>query len=256
MDRLLIPREHGAYAQLGFPLLSGLVLGDPGAASWLFTGAAILLFVASESLVILLGTRGKRAQQELAASARSQLAILGATGGLAGLAALWLAAPAVRWLALVPALLAFVLLPAVLSGRLKTLSGEITAAAAFSAMHLPVAAAGAVEGPQLWAPPVLWFVVTVTATLSVHAIKSRVTGASPWVVMVANWGARAALLAALVAWAWLPQARFAAQAAFIPLVAVVVVNRMALSPRKLKYLGWSLVAANALAVAMLAASSD
>ena len=35
MSRHLFPREHGAYAELGFPLLSGLVLASPGAASWL-----------------------------------------------------------------------------------------------------------------------------------------------------------------------------------------------------------------------------
>ena len=252
MNKHLVPREHGAYAELGFPLLSGLVLGSPGAASWLFVAAAILLFVANEPLVVLLGARGKRLQQELAAPARRQLAILGGLGTAAGLAGLWLAPPAARWLAWVPAIIAIGLVPVVLSKNLKTLPGEVVAGAAFSAMHLPVAAAGGVGGVALWGPSVMWFVVTVTATLAVHAIKSRVTGAAPWVVPAATWGARAALLAALATWVWVPVWRGVALAACLPLAGMVVVNRLALSPRKLKHVGWAVVAANALAVTLLA----
>jgi len=255
MQKHLLPREHGAYAELGFPLLSGLVLGSPGAAAWLFVAAAILLFVANEPLVVLLGARGKRAQQGLAVPARRQLAILGGLGVAAGLAALWLAHPGARWLALVPAAIACGLVPVVLSRNLKTLPGEVIATAAFSAMHLPVAAAAGVDGVLLWGPPVMWFIVTVTATLAVHAIKSRVTGAAPWVVPAATWAARLALLAALAASVWMPGWRIVALAACLPLAGVVVVNRLALSPRKLRHVGWAVVAANALAVTLLASGA-
>lgn len=252
MSKPLLPREHGAYAELGFPLLSGLVLGSPGLASALFVAAAILLFLANEPLVVLLGARGRRAQQELAVPARGQLAILGGLGVAAGLAA-WVLAPApARWLALVPAALASMLAPVVLSKNLKTLPGEFGAAAAFSAMHLPVAAAGGVTGVTLWGPALLWFVVTVTATLAVHAIKSRVAGATPWVGPAATWAGRLALLGALAASVWLPDWRTVALAACVPLAGVVVVNRLAPSPRKLKQVGWAVVAGNALAVTLLA----
>lgn len=252
MNKHLLPREHGAYAELGFPLLSGLILGSPGAAAWLFVAAAVLLFLANEPLVVLLGVRGKRAQQEFAAGARRSLALLGGLGIAAGLAALWLAPAQARALALVPAVLALGLVPVVLSKNLKTLPGEVVAGAAFSAMHLPVAAAAAVSGSALWGPPVLWFAVTVSATLAVHAIKSRVTGATPWVVPAATWTARLALLGALAAWVWVPGWRTVALAACLPLAGVVAVNRLALSPRKLKHVGWAVVAANALAVTVLA----
>ena len=252
MSKHLIPREHGAYAELGFPLLSGLVLGSPGGASWGFAAAAIFLFVANEPLLVLLGGRGKRPQQDLAVPARRQLTLMGGLGVAAGLAALWLAPPLARWLALVPAVLAAGLVPVVLSRNLKTLPGEVVAGAAFSAMHLPVAAAGGVGGVALWGPPVLWFVVTVSATLAVHAIKSRVTGAAPWVVPASTWVARLALLAALATWVWVPDWRTVALAACLPLAGIVVVNRLALSPRKLRQVGWAVVAANALAVTLLA----
>lgn len=252
MNKHLVPREHGAYAELGFPLLSGLVLGSPGAASWLFVAAAMFLFIANEPLVVLLGVRGKRLQQELAAPARRLLALLGALGAISGFAALALASPATRWIALVPAVIAVGLVPVVLSKNLKTLSGEFVAAAAFSAMHLPVAAAGGVTGLLLWGTPVMWFVTTVVATLAVHAIKSRVTGAMPGVVPAATWSARLALMVALAVWAWVPEWRSVALATCLPLAGVVVVNRLTLSPRKLKQVGWTVVAANALALTLLA----
>jgi hypothetical protein len=253
MNGHLLPREHGAYAELGFPLLSGLVLASPGASSWLLVAAAVLFFLANEPLLVMLGGRGRRAREELGGAARTQLLALGGLGAAAGIAALWLAPPAARWLALVPAGFAACVVPLVLSKRLKTLGGEVLAGAAFSAMHLPVAASGGATGENLWAPPVMWFVVTAVATLSVHSIKARVTGASPWVVPAAARAARLALLAALAVSWWLPGARFVALAACLPLAGVVVVNRLALSPRKLKQVGWTLVAANALAVTLLAA---
>jgi hypothetical protein len=236
---------------LGFPLLSGLMLGSPGAASWLFAAAAILLFVAHEPLVVLLGLRGKRLQQELAGAARLRLAIVGGFGAAAGLVAMWLAPPAARWLSLVPAFLAAGLVPAVLAKNLKTVPGELAAAAAFSTMHLPVAASGGVAGVALWGPPVMWFAVAVAVTLVAHAIKSRVTGATPWVPLAAAWVTPICLLAALAMGLGVPDWRIVAFAACVPLAGTVVLHFLALSPRKLKQVGWTVVAANALALTLL-----
>lgn len=252
MNKHLLPREHGAYAELGFPLLTGLVLGTPTWPAWLFVAAALLFFFANEPLVILAGARGKRLQAELAAPAKARLLLLGSLGAACGLAALWLAPASARWLALVPAALAAGLAPVVLAKNLKTLPGEFIAAAAFSSMVLPVAASGGVSGIALWGPALMWFVTTLVATLSVHAIKSRVTGAAPWVVPAATWSARLALLLALAAVAWLPAWRTVALAACLPLAGVIAVNHLALSPKKLKQVGWALVVANSLALTVLA----
>jgi hypothetical protein len=254
MNKHLIPREHGAYAQLGFPMLSGLLLGSPGVASWLFVAAAALLFVANEPLVVLLGARGKRLQQELGGAARRHLAVLGSLGVLAGLAALWLASPQARALALVPAAMALGLLPVVLGKRLKSLSGEMVAAGAFSAMHLPVAAAGGVAGVLLWGPAAMWFVTTVVATLCVHAIKARVTGAARWTIPASAWAGFLSLGAGAAMAALVPDWRAIALAACLPLAGVVVINRLAPSPKRLKHVGWTVVAANALAVTLLTLS--
>ena len=252
MDTRLLPREHGAYAQLGFPLLSGLLLGSPGSSSLFFAAAAILLFLANEPLVLLLGVRGKRLQQELAVPAYRHLALRAVLGAAAGLAALWFAPPAARWLALVPAAFAGALVPVVLAKKLKTLPGEVVAATAFAAVHLPIAAAGGVTGTLLWGPPVMWFAVTVVATLCVHAIKARSMGRAPWVIPAAAWTARLALLGALAILALLPDWRTVALAACLPLAGVVVLNQLAPSPKRLKQVGWTLTAANALALTLLA----
>lgn len=251
MNKHLIPREHGAYAELGFPLLSGLLVASPGWASFLFVAAAMLFFFANESVVVLVGARGKRLQEEQGPAARRLLARLGALGTLAGLAA-WILAPvSARWFALVPAAFALCLVPAVLSKNLKSLGGEAIAAAAFSSMHLPVAAAGGAEGALLWGPPVMWFATTMVATFAVHAIKSRVTGVKPWVVPVSAFAAPLALASALaLAWS-LPAFRAVAFAACLPLAGVLVLDRLALSPKKLKQVGWTVVAANALAITVL-----
>jgi hypothetical protein len=252
MNKHLIPREHGAYAQLGFPLLSGLVLSSPGASSWLFVLAAILLFLANEPAVVLAGARGKRLQEEMGLAARRQLALLATMGAAAGIAAMMLAPVIARWLALVPAAFALCLVPAVLSKRLKTLPGEALAAAAFSAMHLPVAAAGGASGELLWGPPVMWFATTMVATFAVHAIKARVTGLNGWVVPFAVWSAPVALAVALCAAWYFPGFRAVCLASCLPLAGVLAVNGLAPGPKRLKQVGWAVVAANALAVTVLA----
>jgi len=255
MDARLYPREHGAYAQLGFPLLGALVLGSPGAGSLLFAAAAILLFLANEPLVVLLGMRGQRLREELRIRARLALGLRGALGTAAGIAALWLAPTDACWLVLVPVVLVMGLVPIVLSKALKSLPGEFVAAAAFASMHLPVAAAGGVAGTLLWSPPAMWFVVFAVATLCVHGIKSRITGRRAWTIPAAPWAARIALFLALVLSAFVPHWRPAALAALLPLGAVLLLARLAPSTRRLKQVGWSLVAANALALAVLAAAS-
>lgn len=45
--RSLLPREHGAYAELLFPLLTGLALGRPRPAAVGFALAAVLFFLSA-----------------------------------------------------------------------------------------------------------------------------------------------------------------------------------------------------------------
>ncbi len=54
----LLPREHGAYAQLGFPLVTALALGDLGVAPLLLVVGIIAVFLVHEPVMVLSGGRG------------------------------------------------------------------------------------------------------------------------------------------------------------------------------------------------------
>ena len=59
----LLPKEHGAYAELAFPLITGLALAVPSLSALALGGAAVLLFLLNEPVAILLGARGKRLKE-------------------------------------------------------------------------------------------------------------------------------------------------------------------------------------------------
>ena len=59
----LLPKEHGAYAELSFPLVTGLALGEPNLASFSLGLAAVLFFLANEPVAVLLGARGEAPQR-------------------------------------------------------------------------------------------------------------------------------------------------------------------------------------------------
>ena len=247
-----MPREHGAYAQLAFPLLSGLILGAPPWPGYALAAAAVLLFLAYEPLVVLLGVRGARLQQEESAAARRQLPVLAAAGLiLAGAALLGLPAPA-RLLVLVPLAAAGLLLPLVPTRRVKTLAGETLVAAALSSMHLPIAAAGGAQGVRLWGPPLVWFAGFFLATLAVHAIKARQKQRDRWLPVTAVGAAAAGLALAVALFLAVPSLRLLAVALALPIAAVLAVNLKRVHPRQLKRVGWTLVAADSATLVLLA----
>ncbi|MBE7450030.1 MAG: YwiC-like family protein [Kofleriaceae bacterium] len=90
MGRSLLPREHGAYGQLGVPLVAALASGRPGVTAVGLAVAAVAAFLASEPARVLAGHRGARARTEQRAHALVRLALLaalaalGASGALAG----------------------------------------------------------------------------------------------------------------------------------------------------------------------------
>ncbi|MDP2875112.1 MAG: YwiC-like family protein, partial [Holophaga sp.] len=54
----MMPREHGAYAQLGVSLLASLFLVPASPRAWGQALATTLVFLASEPLLVLMGRRG------------------------------------------------------------------------------------------------------------------------------------------------------------------------------------------------------
>ncbi|NIM51462.1 MAG: hypothetical protein GTN78_04310 [Gemmatimonadales bacterium] len=254
--RSLLPREYGAYAELLFPLTTGLALGRPTAAAVLFAAAAVAWFLMHEPFAVLTGVRGARAREILSARARARLRMLLGGGAVAGLAAVLFADPDARLAVLVPISCGVALAPAVLRGRQKTLGAEIVLIAALSGMVLPVGLAGGVEWSLAWLAAAVWFVSFVLGTVTVHGIKAahKQTFGTRWtpyvpVVLAPMLVAIAALAAAAGA---VPPAIVAA---LLPSsVVAVVFSVLRVHPRRLRIVGWSLVTGNVVTLVILLAA--
>lgn len=247
------PREHGAYAQLGFPLWTGLLMagGDPGAVA--FALAAVALFLAHEPLAVRTGMRGARLQRERGDPARRR--ILGLAGvALAGLvAAVWLAPPR-AWLgALLPAGFVLLLLPTLGTKRMKSVPAEIIAALAFSSSVVPLALAGdGVTFREAGLAAIVWLGAILPAIYTVHAIKAalRRRPEERWALRAAPASA-VAVLALFVAGALLiPDAR-ELLAVLPPALAALPLSLRPPHPRHLKRVGWAMVTADALTLLLL-----
>jgi hypothetical protein len=251
----LWPREHGAYAQLGFPLLSGLIYagGEPGAVA--FAAVAVCHFFAHEPLAVLTGMRGARLKKELEESAWVRLVMLAVLSGVALLGA-FLFSPARAWLgAALPAALGLMLVPLFLSRRIKTVAGELLVAAASAAALLPVALAGGTPDAVAIIAASVWFAASAPAVVAVHAIKaaSKPGAGNGWLIPAAPVLAALVLVAAIsTAFLFPPPARLVLAALPVPIV-VLALTVLRPHPRHLKRIGWALVAANSLTLVFLLA---
>jgi hypothetical protein len=252
-SRAILPREYGAYAELGFPLLTAVIGGGATAAGLAFALAVIAWFLVREPLAVLNGVRGARLEASLGRPARRAAVVLGAVGAIASAAGLRLAPPPARLAALVPGICAALLAPALLRGRPKTLGAEILVAFALSSMILPIGRAGTMEHAAAVGAAAVWAACFVLATLGVHAIKARAKpdlGAAwtRWatpvlaLVIVAGGllGAGVGALPTTIGLAVLPTA-----------LVVLAAGALGTHPRHLKRVGWSLVAANAVTLTLV-----
>jgi hypothetical protein len=197
--RSLWPREHGAYIQLGAPLVASLIATSPEGSAFAVALGAMLAFLASEPLRVLLGDRGPRMQVHAGPRARRRLALLGTiavvAGGLglafgprASLASTALIAPPIALLVI-----------AARRRTLDTLGGELVAAVALCGAGVPVAVAGGMaigDALVMWGAWSLAYVLTVIAVHHViahHRDASAPSNARRWTVLVC------AVLAALIA---------------------------------------------------------
>lgn len=251
--RTILPREYGAYAELGFPLLTAFLLGGVSAAGLGFATAVLAWFLVREPLAVLNGVRGRRLEASFGRPARRAAWLLGLLGAAGAGAGLLLAPPVARAWALVPGACAAVLAPALLRGRPKTLGAEVVVAVALATMILPIALSGGARLPAALLASGVWAAGFVLATLAVHAIKARVKPelGAPW----ARWAAP--VLAGAVAGAGLAGAAagrwpWAGGAAVLPSVVLVLAALWAdTHPRHLKRVGWSLVGANLVTLGLL-----
>jgi len=249
-QRPLVPKEHGAYFQLGVPLVTALAMGRPTGPACLFALAAMAAFLCHESLLILIGGRGTRARREEGRRAARWMAVLGTLAVACGAAA---------WVATAPLGLSFIpLFPLGMTAVVgvlialrieKTMMGQVLVGAALSSAALPVAWAAGVDPLCVVTVWIAWIIIAGVQTYAVHSIipsKKEQVSALPRVAFIAL------ILAAVVAVAWWWP--WAALAIGPTIVLALVWTAMPPDPRRLRRIGWSLAAATLAASAILVVS--
>jgi len=249
----LLPREHGAYAGLAFPLITALSLGGPIAVQLLWVVGCIAVFFAHEPLLIMLGERGRRSHSALGSRARRSacgLAVLAITTGGLGW---WLAPPAARAALILPLALGGILLRLILTHRERSLPGELLACLTLSSVVIPIALAGGTSARAAIIAGAVWVAVSASATLTVRAAIARVKQAAHHRRLAdaaIAFGAAALFGSFLLIRAnILP---LLAGAAIYPVVLLAVVFRyVQVHPRHLRAMGWSLVGSNVITLIAL-----
>lgn len=164
----MIPREHGAYAELLFPMVSVFLGGSPTAATWLMAVAAGACFLANEPLLVLFGGRGSRARRERGARARRTLLAFGIVALAAGLLAVWQAPPSARLAVALPSLMGAGVGWMAIRGRERSRFGETLAAATLSSIALPLGLTAGLSVGTALAVTLVWLVVALLATAAVQ----------------------------------------------------------------------------------------
>jgi len=248
-QRSLLPREHGAYAELLFPLVTALFLGRPTLAGVLLALGIVAAFLLHEPVLVLLGRRGSQARENHGDRARRRLLILSTFTCVGSVAGLWMAGPEARWA------FAALLLPAALLGLLvatkreKNVFGESLVALVLSGAAMPVALSCGVGVRATLGVAAIWTMVFLLGTATVHSIfaRSRNGTRRPWFVVSCT---DLLLIAACIAFfvGGGPRWILAPIPAAVVSLAILGFN---LSPRRLKVLGWALVGSNLVTLMIL-----
>lgn len=235
---MLLPREHGTYGEIAFPLITALVLGSWNLAVWGLVLVAVGGYLAHEGFLVLTGGRGPRARREQRQAAVMSVATFGAialSGASFSLSALtpdaWIGALAASGLSMVAVASALI-------GREHTLPGELLAAIALPAWGVPVALQGGVPWFTALTAWGVWSLGYAAATFVVHVVIRRTKGQS---VSAALAGTVACAVAGpIVSLAAIPLSVAALTLAWLPVTA-----------KRLRHVGWTVIAASVLTLIWL-----
>jgi hypothetical protein len=252
----MFPKEHGAYGQLGFPLLTALFVAGASITSVLIASAAVAGFLAHEPLLVLTGHRGLRAKREHHASAIVWLVVTGGAVLLCGTAAAYRAPADARWSFAFPLVPAVLLIAALALDREKTAVGELLVTVAFSFLAIPICIIGGAGAAAAFAIALVFAIHFGAATLSVRTIILKVRGGgNPHAtratrqLLVAFVVITVGTMSALVVRGTLPMASLLA---ILPGVAVALaIGVTQPSPARLRTIGWTLVATSVAVAAIL-----
>ena len=250
--RLLVPKEHGTYGELLFPLATALGVGGASVAGVTVALAALLGYLAHESFAVLVGLRGARARRE---QGRAALASVGWLGGAAALSCgvgLLVAPPEVRWAVLAAAVLSLGIVALAWTGRERTTIGEIGVAVALASWSVPVALAGSATWLTSLACAAIWSAIFAAGTFAVRAVIARTRRQSMVSPVLGSVGVSAG---AIVAAAWLVRQGVLPAGVLLALLPTTLVVFGLCVPRvtaqQLRRVGWTLVSASAMTLLAL-----
>jgi hypothetical protein len=250
-QRKMVPREHGAYAELLFPMVSVLLGGAPSTSTWLLAIGAVGAFLANEPLLVLFGQRGRRMQREDSDRARRALLLFSLVALGAGTVGLVLASTQVRYAVVVPLLLGVTLVMLAIQGLERSMFGEGLAAVALSSIAIPLGLSAGLGRTVTLSVALLWLTTSILGTavvrLTVARTKAKTDQDFRRVAFKRGVLIACCALVIVVGVVGLTGSRdgLSIFAAAVP-VALVVLGVAALRPtaRRLRLMGWSLVAAN------------
>jgi hypothetical protein len=250
------PKEHGAYGQLLFPLVTSLAVGGSTIPALLAAVAAAGLFVSHEPLLVLIGQRGPRAARETGRRAAVWWTLSIVIAAAAGLAAFWLAPLGTRDAFLWPLLPMAVTGAALLLGREKTTTGELAVAATFASFAVLVCRLSGAPMSTAAAVALTFFGISSANVLAVRTVILRVRGGGdPAAVrrtrrlFFAVTGTMLMILLAGAVRGALPWAPLAAVAPSWTVSTAIALNPPA--PTQLRRIGWRLMATSFAAAVVL-----
>jgi YwiC-like protein len=253
----LLPKEHGAYGQMAFPLLTALLVGGANTSALAWTVGVVAAFVAHEPALILLGRRGPRARREHGRQAMVAALLVGALAVAGGLVAFFTAPADARWAFAVPAVPACLVGIVIARDREKSAVGELAVAATFSLAAVPPVMSAGAESVTAFTVALVFGVVFSTAVLAVRTVVARGRGRGTPAGIRATCAAIVGVSAAPMAGLW-----WISGPHLVPWIPLAVVPAVFFAlwvtispppPQRLRELGWSIVAVTTFATLMLVA---
>jgi hypothetical protein len=243
MQRLLLPKEHGAYFQLVLPMCAAFAMGRPSALALALAALGLTAFFAHEPILVVTGRRGTKARREQLDLAIRSLWTMAFSGLACVVAATLLWRPIELVSIAGPLALSFVVLVFVARGEERTAQGEAAAGAALAALSIPVARACGVPMAAAWGAFLAWTASVIASTFGVRAVvRSRGKGTSLVRRLAPILLPVTALLVAHVRGAAAP----------VPVVIVSASTATLLPPPKsLRRIGWMLAGAMLLTAVLL-----
>ena len=165
----LHPKEHGAYAIVGVPLVTALAIGGLNTVAILTTIAAVAGFVANEPLMVFWGRRGDRARVSTP-SALPTLELLLFTAVLSGSLAFWLGSETVRIGLVVCGIFAVAGFAMSIAGWQRTLTAQFTGIIGLTLPSTVVLLAGKIDSGIVVRFFAAWIIGRVATTITVRSI--------------------------------------------------------------------------------------